>query len=356
MKKFKWIPIVLVIALLISCGTGNTDDQPNKETQISVETTIEEYATTVNSETEKETETKTKKEKKTENPKTEKKDNKKLNNTKKNIALSDIPSYSNNAYTILNDNVPLFIKSEITKKSYEKYSDLDNLGRCGMVMACIGKDIMPTEERSGIGHVRPSGWQTIKYDIVDGKYLYNRCHLIGYQLTGENDNVRNLITGTRYFNVEGMLPFEDMVADYVKETNNHVMYRVTPLYKDNNLLATGVIMEGYSVEDKGAGISFNVFCYNVQPGIKINYRNGDSKLEKDYVDNDVVKKEKEPKKNKTDNNSKKSDYILNMNSYKFHYPSCYSVDQMNESNKGYFTGTREELIDQGYDPCGNCNP
>ena len=194
------------------------------------------------------------------------------------ISLSDIPDFTNKPYVELNNNIPDFTEGEITIESFEEYSELDSLGRCGTAFACVGKDIMPTEERGAIGMVKPSGWHTVKYNNVDGKYLYNRCHLIGYQLTGENANVKNLITGTRYLNIEGMLPFENMVADYVKETNNHVMYRVTPIFEGNNLVASGVQMEGSSVEDNGEGISFNVYCYNSQPDITIDYATGDSWL------------------------------------------------------------------------------
>lgn len=197
---------------------------------------------------------------------------------KEKITLSNLPAYSGEAYVELNNNVPGFKKSNLTKKAFEKYSDLDELGRCGAAYANVCKETMPTEERGAIGMIKPSGWQTVKYDNVDGKYLYNRCHLIGFQLTGENANEQNLITGTRYLNVEGMLPFENMVADYVESTDNHVLYRVTPIFKGDNLLASGVQMEAYSVEDKGKGICFNVYCYNVQPEITINYADGSSKL------------------------------------------------------------------------------
>ena len=170
---------------------------------------------------------------------------------------------------------PDFSENEITSVSYEYYSELDALGRCGVCIASVGQDIMPTEKRGSIGQVKPTGWHTVKYDFVDGKYLYNRCHLIGFQLTGENANKRNLITGTRYLNVEGMLPFENMVADYVKETGNHVMYRVTPIFVGDELLARGVHIEAESVEDGGDGIMFNVFCYNVQPGVVLDYATGE---------------------------------------------------------------------------------
>ncbi len=194
------------------------------------------------------------------------------------ITLNNLPVYSGEAYVELNDNVPSFSKKDMTTKAFEKYSELDDLGRCGVAYANVCRETMPTEERGNIGMIKPSGWQTVKYDNVDGKYLYNRCHLIGYQLTAENANEKNLITGTRYLNIEGMLLFENMVADYIDETDNHVLYRVTPIFKGNNLLASGVQMEAYSVEDKGKGVSFNVYCYNVQPGITIDYTNGDSKL------------------------------------------------------------------------------
>lgn len=203
----------------------------------------------------------------------------------KSTQLLDIPDYSGEPYIVINDNVPQFTEEEITNDSFEEYGKLDGLGRCSTAVASIGQDLMPTEKRGSIGQVKPTGWQTVKYDFVDGKYLYNRCHLIGYQLTAENANERNLITGTRYMNVEGMLPFENMVADYIKETDNHVMYRVTPMFVENNLVASGVQMEAYSVEDKGEGISFNVFVYNVQPGVIIDYETGESRLEesKDIV-------------------------------------------------------------------------
>lgn len=194
------------------------------------------------------------------------------------IDLSNIPEYNGEPYIAVNGNVPFFEDTEVTATSFEKYSDLDNLGRCGVALASVGQDIMPTEERGSIGQIKPAGWHTVKYDCVDGKYLYNRCHLLGYQLTGENANERNLITGTRYLNVDGMLPFKNMVADYVMETGNHVMYRVTPIYTGNNLVADGVLMEGYSVEDQGEGITFCVYVYNVQPGVRIDYATGDSSL------------------------------------------------------------------------------
>ena len=196
--------------------------------------------------------------------------------------LKDVPEYNGISYCDINNSQPFFTEDEMTVFSYEYYSPLDELGRCGECMACIGKDIMPTEKRESIGMVKPSGWQLARYDgIIDGKYLFNRCHLIGFQLTGENANECNLITGTRYMNEEGMLPFENMTASYVKKTNNHVMYRVTPIFEGENLLASGVLMEAESVEDRGEGLKFNVFCYNVQPQIYIDYSTGENHLTDD---------------------------------------------------------------------------
>ncbi len=258
----------------------------------------------------------------------------------------ELPVFSDSPFTVLNNNIPLFVDDEITTDSFEEYSELDSLGRCGVAFASIGVDLMPTEDRGAIGQVKPSGWHTVKYDIVDGKYLYNRCHLIGFQLSGENANEQNLITGTRYFNVEGMLPFENMVADYVKETENHVMFRVTPIYEGNNLVASGVTMEAYSVEDEGEGICFNVFVYNVQPGIVIDYATGNS----------APSSEELPENSSVASSSEQSNYILNTNSLKFHSPSCSSVEKIKSENKDTFSGTRDSLIDDGYSPCGICKP
>lgn len=350
--------------------------------------------------------------------------------TQKDVITPDnIPVYSGKAYVELNNNVPNFKKSEITEKAFEQYSELDKYGRCGVAYANVCEETMPTEERGAIGMIKPSGWNTVKYDCVDGKYLYNRCHLIGYQLTAENANEKNLITGTRYLNIEGMLPFENMVADYVEETDNHVLYRVTPIYKGSNLLASGVQMEAYSVEDKGSGICFNVYCYNVQPGITIDYSDGSSRLANGTIasitlnyskytlevgqtktlvatvspesassgvtwssgNNTVatvsssgkVTAEKagtatitaktsnglkatcvitvKAKPNTTVTNTTTSasgsrTYVLNTNTKKFHLPSCSSVNSMKEKNKKVVTCSREEIIEDGYQPCKKCNP
>lgn len=256
------------------------------------------------------------------------------------ISLDDIPDYSGEPYIVLNDNIPSFPEGDLTTTSFESYSELDSLGRCGPAYANVSTDTTPTEKRGNIGSVKPSGWKTAKYTgLVDGNYLYNRCHLIGYQLTAENANEKNLITGTRYMNVDGMLPFENLVADYVKETQNHVLYRVTPLFDGDNLVASGVQMEAMSVEDDGEAVLFNVYCYNNQPGITIDYATGESHLSSEQTES-----------------SSKQSYILNTSGKKFHKPSCSSVKQMKESNRQKYTGSRKDLISQGYTPCNNCNP
>ncbi len=254
--------------------------------------------------------------------------------------LDDIPEFSDEPYVVLNDNQPNFTEDMLSDKAYEFYSELDPLGRCGYVIACVGTEIMPTEERGEIGMIKPTGWHTVKYENVDGKYLYNRCHLIGFQLTGENANEKNLITGTRYLNIEGMLPFENLIADYVKETGNHVLYRVTPIFNGDNLLASGVQMEGYSVEDNGDEICFNVFAYNAQPEIEINYATGESRL---------INPKETQQQDKT-----ALTYVINKNSKKFHIESCSSVKDMKPQNKKTTDKTREELEKLGYSPCKAC--
>ena len=263
-------------------------------------------------------------------------------NTQKSYESTDIPAYVGNSFVILDDNKPAFSKQDRERTdAFETYSDLDELGRCGVAYANICKELMPTEERGAIGMVKPTGWHTVKYDNVEGKYLYNRCHLIGYQLAGENANEKNLITGTRYLNVTGMLKFEDQVADYVKATDHHVLYRVTPVFEGDNLVATGLEMEAYSVEDCGKGVSFHVFVYNIQPGITIDYATGES-----WTDD-----------SKTEENTEAEDgYVLNTNTHKFHKENCESVRDIAGSNKEVYTGNREDLINMGYEPCKRCKP
>ncbi len=252
-------------------------------------------------------------------------------------ALSDIPEYSGEPYVVIHENQPDFTKEDRTETSFETYGELDALGRCQAAFANVGTDLMPTKERGNIGKVKPTGWHTVKYDVVDGKYLYNRCHLIGYQLTAENANEKNLITGTRYMNVEGMLPFENMVADYVRETNDHVLYRVTPVFEGDNLLADGVQMEAYSVEDDGESICFNVFVYNVQPGVWIDYATGESglgeALEEDA--NEVV-------------NEGETEIRGNQRSKIYHCPGQAAYDEMEDSKNLVIFHSEQEAIDAGY--------
>ena len=250
-----------------------------------------------------------------------------------------IPAYHGEPYVILNDNQPDFDLEDFTMESFESYSELDYLGRCGVAYANIGLDLMPTEDRESIYEIKPSGWQSARYDFVDGESLYNRCHLIAFQLAGENANERNLITGTRYMNTEGMLFFEEMVGDYVRDTGNHVLYRVTPIFEGTNLVASGVQMEAISVEDEGEGICFNIYAYNVQPGIVIDYATGDNWLDESAFEDNETRQ-----------------YVLNTGSRKFHLPSCDGARDMKPENRQEYTGTREVLIMQGYKPCGSCNP
>ncbi len=265
--------------------------------------------------------------------------------------LNTVPPYSDSPYVEINNNVPQFTESEKTSTtSFEEYGKLDSLGRCTYAVSCIGSDLMPTTERGAIGSVKPTGWHISKYDFVDGKYLYNRCHLIGYQLTGENANVNNLITGTRYLNVDGMLLFENRVADYIELTNNHVYYEVTPIFDGNNLVANGVHMQAYSIEDKGVGVSFNVYCYNVQPGVKIDYATGDNEVDENAPSSYTTAT------STTVDSTEVKTYIVNVKSKKFHNPDCDGAKKMNAANKKQYKGTRQSLISNGYSPCQKCNP
>ena len=271
------------------------------------------------------------------------------------FSLEDIPEFSGEPYVVLEDNQPAFTQEDLTAGSFEEYTPLDVLGRCGAAFAMVGLDTMPTQDRESISQVKPSGWQTAEYDtdLVDGGYLYNRCHLIGFQLTGENANEENLITGTRYLNVEGMLPFENLVADYVKETGNHVLYRATPVFSGTELVARGVELEALSVEDSGDGVCFHVYCYNNQPGITIDYATGDSWLSgTDSQASGTL----ESGSSQSGDVPEEQHYILNTSSKKFHRPDCSGVANMSPSNRQDYTGTRQSLLDQGYSPCGTCNP
>ena len=311
-----------------------------------------------------------------------------------------VPAYSGNPSAEINGNVPYFRDSELTATAFKRFPELDELGRCGVVTACLGPETMPVAARESIGMIKPSGWHLEKYEGIDGNYLYNRCHLIGYQLCGENANELNLITGTRYMNTEGMEPYESDTAYYIRRTGNHVLYRVTPVFNGDDLVATGVLMEARSVEDDD--FAYCVFCYNVQPGIEIDYATGDSSqavqddrsletagrdeekqtAESDHTLSDTVRSEEKLQDAQTDawnsdttqsegedsnnapsgetakeeDSAESPDYILNASSHKFHKPDCESVESMAEHNKKAFYGTRDEAIAQGYDPCKRCNP
>ena len=294
------------------------------------------------------------------------------------ISLAGIPTYQGMSYTNINGNKPFFSdEDKVRTDAFEYYSELDELGRCGVAYANICKELQPTEERGSIGQVKPSGWHTVKYNgYIEDNYLYNRCHLIGYQLAGENANELNLITGTRYMNCDGQLPFEDMVDDYVDETGNHVLYRVTPIYEGDNLVASGVLTEAYSVEDNGEGLQFCVYCFNVQPGIGIDYATGESWFLDDYegeyatqtyfstkqiknyiVDTEAYEAQKsETTTEETEVVSEEKTYVLNTNTMKFHEKDCRYANDISESNRKEVTESRAVLLEEGYYPCGSCKP
>lgn len=258
------------------------------------------------------------------------------------FSYESVPAYTDEPYVMLNGNVPYFTQDELTTEAFEYYSELDALNRCGVAYANICRELMPTEERGSIGQVKPTGWHTVRYDdLISDNYLYNRCHLIGFQLAGENANEKNLITGTRYLNIKGMLDWENTVADYVKETDNHVLYRVTPWFEGEELVARGVLMEGWSVEDAGEGVCFCVFAYNVQPGIEIDYATGDSHAVNEPVSED------------TDTETGETYYIGNVNSKAFHLPTCGNLPL--EKNQVRFS-SRSAAIAEGYHACDSCKP
>jgi len=275
------------------------------------------------------------------------------------FAPDSLPAYAGEAWVAVNGNQPYFTEEERQNtEAFENYSELDELGRCGVAWANVCPELMPTEDREDIGSVEPTGWHSVQYDGVDGGYLYNRCHLIGFQLSGENANERNLITGTRYLNIQGMLPFENMVADYVRETEHHVLYRVTPVFAGDNLVASGVLMEGWSVEDGGEGVCFCVYAYNVQPGVEIDYATGESRLSGDGQTGAETGTETESgmETASSTESSGEMEYVLNTSSHKFHLPDCSSVASMSDANRQDFVGSREEVVAQGYEPCGRCHP
>lgn len=247
--------------------------------------------------------------------------------------LDEIPEFAGQPYTEINGGKAAFGADQVTSESFEEYGELDKLGRCTGALTCISEDTMPAdgEVREDISQVHPSGW-------VSGQG-WERCHLVGWQLGAENANERNLITGTHYLNVTGMLPFENQVAEYIRETGNHVMYQVTPIYDGDNLVASGLVMMAYSVEDKGEGVNYNVYCFNAAPGLEIDYASGIALSGEDKSRQDEVRH-----------------FVLNTSSMKFHYPSCYSVKDMAEHNKKHVKDSRADLIRKGYQPCGNCEP
>ena len=259
------------------------------------------------------------------------------------VSLDELPEFSGDPFVEVNGNVPSFSEAERDLAALEAYAPLDGLGRCGTAFALIGPETMSTEERGSIGSVKPSGWHLVKYDIVDGAYLYNRCHLIAYRLAGENANERNLVTGTRFMNVRGMVPLEDRVASYVDRTGNHVLYRATPVFEGDDLVARGVHIEAESVEDGGSGVSFNVFAYNAQPGVEIDYATGESRLDGSLESQGAF-------------DASQYAYVLNVKTKRFHKPDCPSVEDMKAANREGFDGSREEAEARGYVPCGRCNP
>ena len=291
------------------------------------------------------------------------------------LDISSIPDYSGTDYIVLNGNLPDFYVWQITKRPYIRFSRLDELGRTGAGMACLGMETLPTTARSVIGDIRPSGWHTVRYDdLIEDHYLFNRCHVIAHMLSGDSNTPENLFTGTRYLNSSSMLQFEIKVGDYIEDTGNHVIYRVTPVYRDRDLVATGVQIEAWSVEDDGAGVCFNVFVYNIQPGILIDYHTGESERDSNYYFSDASTRHLFPTGGGEDtlpDRSRSEEYILeadsqenltsvsfilNLNTKRFHLPTCSSVLETNQKNRQAFFGTRDEAIAAGYQPCGRCHP
>ncbi len=373
-KSFSICICTIMMMALFGC-TNNVNETPATETATEITSQVEEVTEDMADVTEAATEQSEKATEKNTEEKADKTENKSEDSI---VDLSDLPEYSDKAFIELNENVPAFTEEE--KKSteaFERYSELDKLGRCGVAFANICQELMPTEERGDIGDVRPSGWHTVKYsDIIEDNYLYNRSHLIAYSLAGENANEKNLITGTRYLNQDTMQIFELKVLDYVRANDNHVLYRVTPFFEGDNLVATGVQMEAWSVEDDGKGVCFNVFCYNVQPGIEIDYATGESKAvielsgtdeaadsansstkekpEDQSEESSSVKTTEDSNTGSTSFENTTRDYVVNTNSKKIHLPYCSSVDDMKEKNKWECTSTLNELKEKGYDPCGRC--
>jgi len=396
--KIKWLIYVMAIGLFLSaCGVRESDREGTKaEAAETIETSIENSpeATDPDAVSSEETGTDADSPEKTgagETASEETEPGEDSSAGQRDFDLEMVPAYSGEAYADINDDIPFFTEDELTAEPFQEYWPLDEFGRCTGAFACIGPELLPTEVRGSTGAATPAGWHSVKYDGIDGGYLYNRCHLIGYQLTGQTVNENNLITGTRYMNLEGMLPFENSVRMYVEGTGNHVLYRVRPYYKGGNLLAEGVLMEAKSIEDPL--VQFCAFCYNVQPGIEIDYATGESfEMEAALVDaasEEAVAEEtvsgggeilaiagdpgledgesparsieEEPITRAEEDEASAEElaeitYVLNTNTKKFHYPYCSSVKDMKDKNKRETTQSRDEIIGQGYQPCKRCNP
>lgn len=345
MRRFFWLPVIAGIICLFGCSKPD-DRSLSAPVPAEADTSVTAQTTTVTDETATETTT----------------------TTTTAFDLQYVPDYDSEPYCEINGGMPFFEPAAAEIEPSEFYSPLDDLGRCGVCRACLGPELLPTENRSSIGNVTPSGWQLTRYDgLVDGNYLYNRCHLIGYLLTGQNANPRNLITGTRDLNKRGMLPFEIRVAEYIETTGNHVRYRVTPVFAGENLVASGVLMEACSVEDNGAGVRFCVYCYNVQPGVEIDYATGESHLVGEETTRTETTAETTGTTETTLSESAERtlpaateaaqvDYVLNTNTRRFHLPDCPSVGDIKTRNREDYSGTRDALIAEGYVPCQRCNP
>ena len=397
--KIKWLIYVMAIGLFLSaCGVRESDREgaARAETAETIETSLENSPEETEPDAVSPGETEPDAESPGETESGETEPGADSSAGQRDFDLEMVPAYSGEAYADIKDDIPFFTEDELTAEPFQEYWPLDEFGRCTGAFACIGPELLPTEVRGSTGAATPAGWHSVKYDGIDGGYLFNRCHLIGYQLTGQTVNEKNLITGTRYMNLEGMLPFENSVRMYVEGTGNHVLYRVRPYYKGGNLLAEGVLMEAKSIEDPL--VQFCAFCYNVQPGIEIDYATGESfALEAvagdaasgDVADGEAASEEAasdggeilaiagdpglgdgesrarsiedEPITRAEEDEASGEEpveitYVLNTNTKKFHYPYCSSVKDMKDKNKRETTLSRDEIIGQGYQPCKRCNP
>ena len=380
--KIKWLIYVMAIGLFLSaCGVRESDREGTKaEAAETIETSLENSPeeTEPDAVSSEETGTDAESPEKTgagETASGETEPGEDSSAGRRDFDLDMVPAYSGNAYADINGDIPFFTEDELTAEPFQEYWPLDEFGRCTGAFACIGPELLPTEVRGNQSAATPAGWHSVKYDGIDGGYLYNRCHLIGYQLTGQTVNEKNLITGTRYMNLEGMLPFENSVRMYVEGTGNHVLYRVRPYYRGGNLLSEGVLMEAKSIEDPL--VQFCAFCYNVQPGIEIDYATGFSAASKEEESDEIMPIVSDPDSEESESVTRSAEdesitdeneevaseeepaeitYIMNTNTKRFHKPYCSSVKDMKDKNKRETTLSREEIIRQGYTPCKRCNP